>query len=114
MLARRYNHALIVWADSSIESRRSLLLLAHRVSFLVAVLDSSILSLPEIADLLVIWMVVQHQEPARAVRLERHYRIDRGCLALYYIGRRGGDALVRKRFNPDSVDRTLSAFRRYG
>src|SRR5262245_54937571 len=31
-LARRYNHALIVWADSSIEFRRSRLLLARQVS----------------------------------------------------------------------------------
>src|SRR5262245_58097542 len=30
--ARRYNHALIVWVDSSIEFRHSLLLLAHRAS----------------------------------------------------------------------------------
>jgi membrane protein YqaA with SNARE-associated domain len=82
--------------------------------FLVAVLDSSILSLPEIADLLVIWMVVQHK--SRLVLYASSATIGSivGCLALYYIGRRGGDALVRKRFHPASVDRTLTTFRRYG
>jgi membrane protein YqaA with SNARE-associated domain len=82
--------------------------------FIVAVLDSSILSLPEIADLLVIWMVVQHK--SRLVLYASSATIGSivGCLALYYIGRRGGDALVRKRFHPASVEKTLAAFRRYG
>src|SRR6266851_9761173 len=82
--------------------------------FLVAFLDSSILSLPEIADLLVIWMVTQH--PARLVL----YAVSAtagsivGCLLLYYLGRKGGHALVRKRFSNDSVERALAAFRRHG
>jgi membrane protein YqaA with SNARE-associated domain len=82
--------------------------------FLVAVLDSSILSLPEIADLLVIWMVVQHKNRLVLYAASATVGSIVGCLALYYIGRRGGDALVRKRFHPASVEKTLAAFRRYG
>ena len=37
-----------------------------------------------------------------------------GCLALFYVGLLGGDALVRKRFASSTVDRTLAAFRRHG
>ncbi len=83
--------------------------------FLVALLDSSILSLPEIADLLVIWMVVQHQGAPRprTPRARRSVR-SAGCLALYYIGRKGGDALVRKRFRSATVDKALASFQRYG
>jgi membrane protein YqaA with SNARE-associated domain len=82
--------------------------------FIVAVLDSSVLSLPEIADLLVIWMVAQHK--SRLVLYASSATVGSiiGCLALYYLGRRGGDALVRKRFHPASVDKTLATFRRYG
>ena len=82
--------------------------------FLVAFLDSSILSLPEIADLLVIWMVTQH--PARLVLYAMSATAGSiaGCLLLYYLGRKGGHALVRKRFSNDSVERALAAFRRHG
>ena len=82
--------------------------------FLVAFLDSSILSLPEIADLLVIWMVVQHKERFVLYALSATIGSIAGCLLLYYIGKKGGDALVRKRFHAGSVDRTLAAFRRHG
>ena len=37
-----------------------------------------------------------------------------GCLALYAVGRKGGDAFIRKRFGTGSVDRTLKAIKRNG
>jgi membrane protein YqaA with SNARE-associated domain len=37
-----------------------------------------------------------------------------GCLIMYVIGRKGGAALVGKRFARASVDRTMAAFNRYG
>ncbi len=81
---------------------------------LVAFLDSSILSLPEIADLLVIWMVTTH--PARMTLYVVCATAGSlvGCLVLYYIGVKGGEALMRTRFSPHRVDRTLAAFRRHG
>jgi membrane protein DedA with SNARE-associated domain len=33
---------------------------------------------------------------------------------LYYIGRRGGEALVRRRFSAERVERATSTLRRYG
>ena len=82
--------------------------------FVVALLDSSVLSLPEIADLLVVWMVVHHKERLVLYALSATAGSLAGCLALYYVGRKGGDALVRKRFRSDAVDRTLASFQRYG
>ena len=82
--------------------------------FLVALLDSSILSLPEIADLLIVWMVVQNKERFALYALSATLGSIVGCLALYYIGLKGGEALIRRRFRPASVDRTLAVFRRYG
>ena len=63
--------------------------------FLIAFLDSSFLSLPEVADILVIFMVVQH--PARLPLYVAATTIGSicGCLLMYSIGRKGGEAMVR-------------------
>jgi len=82
--------------------------------FLVALLDSSILSLPEIADLLVVWMVVQHKQRLVLYATSATIGSVCGCLALYFIGRKGGDALVRRRFKSSTVDKGLAAFQRHG
>jgi membrane protein YqaA with SNARE-associated domain len=82
--------------------------------FLVAFLDSSFLSLPEIADLMVIWMVTQRKALFVWYAVSATIGSLAGCLILYFLGRKGGDALVRKRFSGASVDRALATFRRYG
>lgn len=82
--------------------------------FLIAALDSSFLSLPEIADLLVVYMVTQHKAQFILYAASATLGSLTGCLGLYYIGRRGGDALVRRRFAPTSVERTLGVLRHYG
>jgi membrane protein YqaA with SNARE-associated domain len=82
--------------------------------FVVALLDSSFLSLPEIADLLVVWMVVQHKERLVVYAASATLGSILGCLALYYVGVKGGEALVRKRFHSATVDRALASFRRFG
>ena len=82
--------------------------------FVVAFLDSSFLSLPEINDLLLVLMVTQQKSRMVLYALSATLGSIAGCLILYYIGRRGGDALVRKRFASNRVDQTLHAIRRYG
>ena len=37
-----------------------------------------------------------------------------GCFALYSVGRKGGEAFLRKRFKEGHVDRAMEVFRRYG
>ena len=66
--------------------------------FIIAFLDSSFLSLPQLNDLLVVTMVVPH--PGRFVYYAVMATLGSvtGCLALYAVGRRGGDALLRTRF----------------
>jgi len=79
----------------------------------VAFLDSSVLSLPEIADLLVIYMVTTH--PARFALYVTSATLGSllGCLALYYIGK-GGEHLMRRRMSTHRYEKTLNAFRRHG
>lgn len=82
--------------------------------FIIAFLDSSFVPLPEVNDLLVISAVMQH--PYRVV----YYALMAtggslaGCLALYAIARRGGDALLRSRFKEGRLASYMSLFQRYG
>jgi membrane protein YqaA with SNARE-associated domain len=82
--------------------------------FLIAFLDSSFLSLPEIADVMVVYMVTEH--PARVVLYVLCTTIGSicGCLVIYFIGKKGGDALIRKRFASANVERAMGFFQRYG
>src|SRR4051812_24359964 len=82
--------------------------------FLVAFLDSSILSLPEIADLLVIWMVTYNRSRIVIYVISATLGSLLGCLLLYGIGKKGGAAFVHRRFGSTNVERTLAAFRRHG
>src|SRR5919199_6321169 len=82
--------------------------------FLIAFLDSSFLSLPEISDLLVVSMVTHHK--ARLVLYVAAATLGSiaGCLVMYLIGKKGGDALVRRRFASHTIDRTMASFQRHG
>jgi membrane protein YqaA with SNARE-associated domain len=82
--------------------------------YLVSVLDSSFLSLPEISDILVVLMVTQNHDRMILYVVAATLGSLTGCLIMYFVGRKGGEALLRKRFASASVDRALAAFGRYG
>jgi len=82
--------------------------------FLVAFLDSSFLSLPEINDLLVVMLVIEHKTRMPYYALMATLGSVTGCLVLYGIGRKGGEALVRRRFGGHRMERALALSKRYG
>ena len=82
--------------------------------FLVAFVDSSFLSLPEVADIMVVLMVARQKALMPLLVISATLGSLAGCLIIFYLGRKGGEAFVRKRFGGPSVDRTLGALRRYG
>lgn len=82
--------------------------------FLVAFLDASFLSLPEINDLLLIWMVSRHKSLVIYYCSMATLGSICGCLLLFSLGRRGGEALLRKRFHERHIDRALELSQRYG
>ncbi len=82
--------------------------------FFVAFLDSSFLSLPEINDILVIWMVTQRKELMLYYVAMATCGSMTGCLTLYAVGRKGGEALLRRRFSKAGLDRAFARFNRYG
>ena len=82
--------------------------------FFVAFLDSSFLSLPEINDILVIWMVTQRKDLMLYYVAMATFGSMTGCLTLYAVGRKGGEALLRRRFSKAGLDRAFARFNRYG
>ncbi len=82
--------------------------------FLVAFLDSSFLSLPEINDLLVVMLVIEHKARMPYYALMATLGSVAGCLVLYCFGRTGGEALVRRRFGGPRMARALALSKRYG
>ena len=82
--------------------------------FVVAFLDSSFLSLPEINDLLVVMLVIEHNARMPYYALMATLGSLAGCLVLYWVGRTGGDALVRRRFGGPRMARALELSERYG
>ncbi len=82
--------------------------------FVVAFLDSSFISLPEINDILVIMMVARNEALMPYYAGMATLGSICGCLVLYAIGRRGGEALLRKRFAGPRVATAMRWFKRYG
>ncbi len=66
--------------------------------FIIAFLDSSFLSFPEVNDLLIVLMVINHPERMVFYATMATLGSVAGCLALYFVGRKGGNALLQKRF----------------
>jgi len=81
--------------------------------FIIAFLDSSFLSLPEINDLLLIWMVTQHKTRMPYYALASMLGSVAGCLVLFYVGR-VSEQWVARRFSADRMERTMKKFQRYG
>lgn len=82
--------------------------------FVIAFLDSSFLSLPEINDALVVLMVTRNKTLMPYYAGMATLGSISGCLVLYVLGRRGGEAVLRKRFSGPRVEQGLALFRRFG
>jgi membrane protein YqaA with SNARE-associated domain len=80
----------------------------------IAFLDSSFLTLPEVADLLVV--VFAAREPDRWLLFASMTTIGStaGCYSLYALARMGGQAMIRRGFHERHVDRVLDWSRRHG
>jgi len=82
--------------------------------FLVAFLDSSFLPLPGITDVLLVITVTRHPAAMLWYVAMTVAGSVVGCIALHYLGRKGGDALVRKRFTGEKIERAMAALQRNG
>jgi membrane protein YqaA with SNARE-associated domain len=81
---------------------------------LIGTLDSSLLSLPEINDYLVVARCFSDPKSVFYFPLFAAAGSVFGCLILYSIMRRGGQAVMRRRFSPENIARVERAYARYG
>ena len=81
---------------------------------LIGALDSSLLSLPEINDYLVIMRCATDHKAVFYFPLFAAMGSVIGCMLLYTILRRGGQAILRRRFRTEHIERVERAYARFG
>jgi membrane protein YqaA with SNARE-associated domain len=82
--------------------------------FVIALLDSSFLSFPQVNDLLII--VLSTKYPARMPYYAGMTTLGSlvGCFMLYAVVRRGGETFLRKRMQGRYFDRGVKLYQKYG
>jgi membrane protein YqaA with SNARE-associated domain len=82
--------------------------------FVLAALDSSFLSFPQVNDLLIIYLSTKTPAlmPYYASMTTAGSIV--GCFLLYGFARRGGEVFLRKRFSGERVERGLQLYQRHG
>jgi len=88
--------------------------LAAPAMIIIGALDSSLLSLPEINDYLVVGRCFRQPTAVYYFPLFAAIGSVLGCNLLYSIVRRGGQAVLRKRFPLASIKRVERAYERFG
>ncbi|HXR99009.1 MAG TPA: VTT domain-containing protein [Pyrinomonadaceae bacterium] len=88
--------------------------LAAPAMIVIGALDSSLLSLPEINDYLVVGRCFKQPSAVFYFPLFAAAGSVLGCLLLYTIVRRGGQAVLRKRFKLEHIKRVEKAYERFG
>jgi membrane protein YqaA with SNARE-associated domain len=88
--------------------------LAAPAMIVIGALDSSLLSLPEINDYLVVGRCFKDHSAVFYFPLFAAIGSVVGCNLLYTIVRRGGQAVLRRKFNLASIQRVERAYARFG
>ena len=82
--------------------------------FGVSFLDSSFVPLPEISDLMVVVMVMQHQAWMPYYAAMATAGSIAGCYVIYALARKGGSGFLQRRMSLRRGDQVLALYRRYG
>jgi len=80
----------------------------------IGALDSSLLSLPEINDYLVVGRCIKNPSAVFYFPLFAAAGSVLGCLLLYTIMRRGGQAVLRRQFSLSGIRKVEKAYERFG
>ncbi len=81
---------------------------------LLAFADSSFISLPEVADILLVVQVVKDPQWWWYYGVLVTVGSVAGCFVLYELARRGGEAFLKKGFSQATIDKSFKWFQRYG
>jgi membrane protein YqaA with SNARE-associated domain len=90
------------------------LYIAGPAMMLIGALDSSLLSLPEVNDYLVVARCYAHPRTVFFFPLFAAVGSVIGCLLLYTLLRRGGQAILHRRFRAEHIKRVEQAYARFG
>src|SRR5437763_8146963 len=104
VVARRLGHFIVhvpIW-------------IAGPSMILIGAIDSSLLSLPEVNDYLVVARCYTHPRTALFFPLFAALGSVLGCLLLYTITQRGGLALLHRKFKVERVQKVEQAYARFG
>lgn len=104
VLARRLGHFIV----------HVPLYVAGPAMILLGALDSSLLSLPEVNDYLVVARCYTHPRTVFFFPMFAAVGSVIGCSLLYSILRRGGQAVLHRRFKVEHIQRVESAYARFG
>jgi membrane protein YqaA with SNARE-associated domain len=80
----------------------------------VAAIDCSSIPLPNVNDLLIVWQTIKNPHLWWYYALMTTLGSVVGSLVVYYLGRKGGEAFLQKRFKASHVEKVRGAFERYG
>ena len=104
--------AIASWLEENVIAMP--LYIAAPAMIVIGALDSSLLSLPEINDYLVVGRCYKYPTAVFYFPLFAAAGSVIGCNLLYTIVRRGGQAVLRRRFNLASIKRVEHAYERFG
>ena len=104
--------AIATWLEVNVISLP--IYFAAPAMIIIGALDSSLLSLPEINDYLVVGRCFKYPTAAFYFPLFAAIGSVIGCNLLYTIIRRGGQAVLRRRFPLHSIKRVERAYERFG
>ena len=82
--------------------------------FVIALLDSSFLSFPQVNDLLIIVLCTKFPERMPYYASMTTIGSIIGCYLLYGVARRGGEMFIRKRVKGRYADRAIALYQRHG
>jgi membrane protein YqaA with SNARE-associated domain len=82
--------------------------------FLVALLDSSLLSLPQVPDLLLVFMVTKHPSMWLLYALMTTAGSVVGCVGMYLLARKGGERILRKMVSARRMEKARVTFQKWG
>src|SRR5690606_3563669 len=82
--------------------------------FIIAALDSSFLSFPQVNDILILYLSTKNpaRMPVYAALTTAGSVV--GCFALYLVARKGGEVFLRKPLSAARVHRGIERYQRYG
>jgi membrane protein YqaA with SNARE-associated domain len=104
ILARRLGHFIV----------HVPIFVAGPAMILIAALDSSLLSLPEVNDYLVVARCYTHPRAVFVFPMFAAIGSALGCFLLYTILSRGGRAVLHRRFKVEHIERVERAYARFG